>query len=204
MKVKTEARRRAILDAASALFQEVGFAAASMSGLAARVGGSKATLYSYFPSKEELFVAVMAHAAGEMKQGSFGALNPDRDPRDVLGRFGRIYLRFILSPWAISTRRIAVAEAARSNVGRLLYENGPKVGWSQFATYLTALMERGRLRPTDASLAAAHFRGLLEAEHVEPFLLGAKEAPEDAAIDAAADAAVDVFLRAYAPEAGTR
>ncbi|TWB82911.1 TetR family transcriptional regulator [Nitrospirillum amazonense] len=198
MKVKTEARRQAILDAAGALFQEVGFAAASMSELATRVGGSKATLYSYFRSKEELFVAVMAHAAAEMKQASFEALNPDDDVRETLTRLGRIYLRFVLSPWAMSIRRIAVSEAARSEVGRLLYENGPKVGWSKFAAYLTVLMDRGRLRRTDADRAAAHFRGLVEAEHVDLVMLDAKEKPGPAAIDTAADSAVDVFLRAYA------
>jgi AcrR family transcriptional regulator len=200
MKVKTEARRQAILDAAGALFQEVGFANASMSELASRVGGSKATLYSYFRSKEELFVAVMAHAACEMKQGSFEALNADQDMRETMTRFGRIYLRFVLSPWAISIRRMAVSEAARSDVGRLLYENGPKMGWTKFAAYLTGLMERGRLRRTDAVRAAAHFRGLLEAEHMEQFLLDAIERPGDDAINAAADAAVDVFLRGYAPD----
>ncbi|MBB6252180.1 TetR/AcrR family transcriptional regulator [Nitrospirillum iridis] len=200
MKVKTTARRQAILDAASALFQEVGFAAASMSELANRLGGSKATLYSYFRSKEELFVAVMAEAGAEMKKGSFESLDPDRDPRETLVSFGRIYLRFILSPWAIAIRRVAVAEAARSDVGRLLYENGPKVGWSLFAGYLTRLMDRGRLRRVDPDRAAAHFRALMEAEHVDMFLLNAREKPDDAAIDSAADAAVDLFLRGYAPD----
>ncbi len=59
MRVKTEERRQAIIEKAREVFQEEGFDRASMSEIAARVGGSKATLYSYFKSKEELFVAVM-------------------------------------------------------------------------------------------------------------------------------------------------
>ncbi len=56
MKVKREARREAMLAVALDLFREVGFEAASMSQIAARVGGSKATLYNYFSSKEELLL----------------------------------------------------------------------------------------------------------------------------------------------------
>ena len=40
-----------MLDIARAAFLREGYAAASMSEIAAKVGGSKATLYSYFPSK---------------------------------------------------------------------------------------------------------------------------------------------------------
>ena len=59
MKVRTEARREAIVEAAATLFQEMGYERASMNELARRLGGSKATLYSYFPSKEALLVAVV-------------------------------------------------------------------------------------------------------------------------------------------------
>lgn len=59
MKKKTDARRQAILDVAAQAFQELGFERTSMSGICARVGGSKATLYNYFPSKEELFFEVI-------------------------------------------------------------------------------------------------------------------------------------------------
>src|SRR5512145_233681 len=59
MRVKTEERRQAIIEKAGEVFRAVGFDRASMSEIAANVGGSKATLYAYFPSKEELFIAVM-------------------------------------------------------------------------------------------------------------------------------------------------
>src|ERR1700746_2932734 len=50
-------RREAIIEVARQVFFEEGYAAASMSTIAARLGGSKGTLYNYFKSKEELFEA---------------------------------------------------------------------------------------------------------------------------------------------------
>jgi len=50
--------RDEILDAAQALIAEWGYAAMSMDDLAARAGISKPTLYSHFPTKEELVVAM--------------------------------------------------------------------------------------------------------------------------------------------------
>ncbi|WP_425220105.1 TetR/AcrR family transcriptional regulator [Ralstonia solanacearum] len=59
MRRTSEAKRDAILDVAAGLFGEVGFERASMAEISARVGGSKATLYSYFDSKEALFFEVL-------------------------------------------------------------------------------------------------------------------------------------------------
>lgn len=53
-------RPRELLDAALALFIEKGFAAARAEDIAARAGVSKATLYLYFRSKEDLLKALMA------------------------------------------------------------------------------------------------------------------------------------------------
>ena len=64
--MKTKKQRRApakrpgeILEAALALFVEKGFAATRSEEVAARAGVSKGTLYLYYPSKEELFKAVV-------------------------------------------------------------------------------------------------------------------------------------------------
>jgi AcrR family transcriptional regulator len=58
---RKEARPQELLDAALALFVEKGFAATRSEEVAARAGVSKGTLYLYFPSKEELFKAVVRH-----------------------------------------------------------------------------------------------------------------------------------------------
>ena len=58
---RKETRPQELLDAALALFVEKGFAATRSEEVARRAGVSKGTLYLYYPSKEELFKAVIRH-----------------------------------------------------------------------------------------------------------------------------------------------
>jgi AcrR family transcriptional regulator len=58
---RKEARPHELLEAALALFVEKGFAATRAEEVAQRAGVSKGTLYLYYPSKEELLKAVIAH-----------------------------------------------------------------------------------------------------------------------------------------------
>jgi AcrR family transcriptional regulator len=58
---RKEARPQELLDAALALFVEKGFAATRTDEVAQQAGVSKGTLYLYYPSKEELFKAVVRH-----------------------------------------------------------------------------------------------------------------------------------------------
>jgi AcrR family transcriptional regulator len=57
---RKEARPRELLDAALALFVEKGFAGSRAEDIAARAGVSKATLYLYFASKEDLLKGLIA------------------------------------------------------------------------------------------------------------------------------------------------
>jgi AcrR family transcriptional regulator len=58
MRSRTLEKKSVIVRIAAEMFDELGYERASMSAIAARVGGSKATLYRYFMSKEELLRAV--------------------------------------------------------------------------------------------------------------------------------------------------
>jgi AcrR family transcriptional regulator len=61
---RKDARPSELLDAALELFVEKGFAATRAEEVAQRAGVSKGTLYLYYPSKEELFKAVIAQSLG--------------------------------------------------------------------------------------------------------------------------------------------
>lgn len=74
---RKETRPQELLDAALELFVEKGFAATRSEEVAHRAGVSKGTLYLYYPSKEELFKAVVRQklsnliAEGQDLVGSF-------------------------------------------------------------------------------------------------------------------------------------
>jgi AcrR family transcriptional regulator len=61
---RKDARPHELIDAALELFAEKGFTATRSEEVAQRAGVSKGTLYLYYPSKEELFKAVIEHSLG--------------------------------------------------------------------------------------------------------------------------------------------
>lgn len=197
---KGDAKRQAILDTAYRLFRTRGFDATSVSEITTEVGGSKATIYSHFPSKEELFVECMTAAAEDYITRTLALLDAsETDPGAALRDFGASFLRFSSSSHAMEVRRLLVAEANRSGIGKLFFAKSIALR-AHVAAFLSRFMASGALRADDAQLAASHLRALLEAEVIEPLLLRVREdAPNQPEILLAADRAVVAFLRAYAP-----
>ena len=202
MRVKTEAKRQAILEVAAQAFQELGFERTSMSEICARVGGSKATIYNYFASKEELFSEVMFLSTEAEFMVVHQALDASTDDvAESLQRFGERLLTFLYSPRIRAERHLAISESRRSELGRLVYERGVQRSQNLIAAFMARAMALGQLRETDARVVAQHFFGLLEAELLEPFLhqqLGEVGAEQIRAVTARA---VAVFMAGYGPRA---
>lgn len=198
---KSDEKRQAILDAAYGLFRANGFEKTSMSEITVQVGGSKATLYNYFSSKEELFVDCMFDMADHYLENVYFSLeDPEIELAVALKDFGKNVLRLICSPDLLAARRLMVSEAGRSGIGNLFYEKICS-HQKQLAAFIAGAMHEGKLRRSDALLAARQLRSLLEAEIYEPYILCVCDVPpDDAAIVLASERAVAVFLRAYTPE----
>lgn len=199
-KSNRDLRRRAILEVARAVFAEEGYAAASMSSIAARVGGSKATLYNYFRSKEELFAAIV-HARCE-EEGSvvFNFDLADDDLASTLQRVGEGFLRMIISDETMAMHRVILAEIERfPELGRIFYEGGPRRGIVRLAAFLERAMAERRLRRADADLAAEQFLTLCKVKHHFKRQYTGAPPPTAAEIKAHVALTVDTFLRAYAP-----
>ncbi|MFL9670940.1 TetR/AcrR family transcriptional regulator [Variovorax sp. AB1(2024)] len=202
MRVKTEAKRDAIVQVASEVFRELGFEGASMVEIAARVGGSRATLYGYFSSKEELFVAVIHASASKHFDPIFTALaqEGEDDLAQVLQRFGEKILAVVCSQEVIQAQRAVIAESGRSDIGRLFYEGGPRKGVTAMADFLARQMQKGRLRTADPVVAAHHLMSLLDSETVKPSLIGIQGPLTRKELREATRRAVQVFLGGYAAE----
>ncbi|MDP9600405.1 TetR/AcrR family transcriptional regulator [Variovorax gossypii] len=203
MKVRTEARRNVILEAAVALFKELGYERSSMNELAKRLGGSKATLYGYFASKEELFRAVvqtvavshLAEAAAELQEVSETATLEAQ-----LMRFGERML-FVLTndADALAVYRMVLAEAGRSDVGQQFQESGPTEYIRTLAGFMEAAMARGELRRLDPHVTALQFTALVTAETQRRLFQANPEPVSVEEIRALVERAVEMFLAGATP-----
>ncbi|PHY17597.1 TetR/AcrR family transcriptional regulator [Caulobacter sp. BP25] len=198
MRVKSEEKRRAILEAAKSVFLERGYVATSMAEVSARVGGSKQTLYSYFASKEELFVAMMLEKGAAQVEPMFEAFHGGENLAEAVRRFAQTFVRFISSDEVIAFRRIVYAEGAKSDLGRLFYENGPKRGWARMAEDFERAMDEGRMRRVDPWTAVNQLHALCEAGPIQRLLEGSAKSVDEESLSIAAEAAADTFIRAYA------
>lgn len=200
MRVKSEARRQAIVDAAAEAFRERGFDAASMADVSSRVGGSKATLYNYFASKEDLFAAVVMQGAKSQANALFETFHRSDDLRPALITFGRGLLTFMLSPEMLAINRMCVADGERTGVGKILYEKGIRPAWGLVAERLERAMEDGELRRADPWRAAFHLKGLCATGLVDRRLRGCLTDVAPNEIEEAVETGVEVFLRGYRPD----
>ena len=198
MKKKTEAKRQAILDIAADVFREMGFARASMSEICRRVGGSRATVYNYFPSKETLFFEII-HQANEAEFRAIHQVldHATDDISDALRHFGEGLLSLIYSPNVMAVRRLVTSSFDNGELGRTCFELGPQRTLSEVAEFLSAAMKKGKLRPCDPHIATQHLRGILESELIDGFIFQMSIDTRSERIKAIVERAVSVFMAAY-------
>ncbi|HWB48164.1 MAG TPA: TetR/AcrR family transcriptional regulator [Stellaceae bacterium] len=191
-------KAESILAAAQRAFLAGGFGAVSMDAIARAAGASKATLYAYFASKEELFGAVVARE-GERYFHGFSARELDPHEAEAsLTEIAHRFLNLVLSPDAIAVNRITIAEAVRfPQLGEVFWRAGPERTRAQIEAFLRRADNAGTLAVGDARLAAEQFIALLRGDIHQRQLLRIDPAIDPAELAAAARNAVATFLRAF-------
>lgn len=89
-----ERRRSQILDAATIVFAERSFADADVQEIADKTGVGKGTIYRYFPSKEELFLAAVDHGMKNLKLAVDSAADSTKPPLERIAAGVLAYLTF--------------------------------------------------------------------------------------------------------------
>ncbi len=87
-------RREEILEAATKLFAEHGYADTDTQLLADKLGVGKGTLYRYFPSKRELFLAAADRGMRKLCQYIDASIEAIEDPPERIAEVVRSYLSF--------------------------------------------------------------------------------------------------------------
>ncbi|WP_179188210.1 TetR/AcrR family transcriptional regulator [Kiloniella majae] len=152
-------RRGEILDSATKLFLNEGYGRTTMDNVLTLVGGSKRTLYKYFPNKEALFTAIIEQVSDRVLS-AFTPLPREDTFREALIDMGARYLQVMTSAECISLYRAMVAEAPHfPDLADNFLQNGPFRASQHLAEYLRSHAKNNRLRITDPDLCAAQFMG---------------------------------------------
>lgn len=121
---RREDRRKAILDAAEALFLEKGFAGVSLAAIVRRSGGSLATVYEMFGSKYGLLRAVVDRGREEELRGLDETARTLDSAADALRLLALRHHRHIMSPRSIAFARVVIDASLRDpEFGRDFYRD---------------------------------------------------------------------------------
>jgi AcrR family transcriptional regulator len=200
---KRAAPRRRIIDAAREVFFRDGFMEANLDEVARLAGVAKGTLYRYFDSKAELYVAVLAHNGEIFEQKMRDSVaDTAAAPPDLIREMGRFYFdHWMQNPeyfqifWAIENQSVIgeLPPGVIDEVTRL---------WEKCVELLARIIQRGidagSFRPCDAWEVADILwtvaNGLIQTESSE-----ARRRLRRRGLDATFTDAVELVLQGLAP-----
>jgi AcrR family transcriptional regulator len=161
-RVKTEAKERAILDAAAKVFATKPFHGVLIDEIASDAGIGKGTIYRYFETKDDLYFATTLHVLDRLAEVLSEALAQEQSAAKRLERIARENLRFY---W---DRRFLFPFLETDGVpGRreeLLKRREAILRFAQEA--ILAGIERRELRGIDARIGAELFLGLVRSANL--------------------------------------
>ena len=203
-RVRTEEKRDEIVRIASQAFDELGYDRCSMATISERLGGSKATLYGYFPSKEELLRAVLQCQVASEFYRLLHEFHEEADLREGLIKLGIAYHRKRLSSLPSANIRSILNQPPGSTMGKEFYENVIRPAFEGMAKKFEELMDDGRLKRADPWMVFMHWKGLNDWDLFERRLVGAISGPDEVDIEMIATTAADAFLAIYGVDEADR
>jgi AcrR family transcriptional regulator len=188
-------RRDAALDAALAEICDKGFERLTMSGVAARAGSSKESLYVWFDSKEGLVAELIRRQSARTNTAVESALTTNQPVREVLVGIATNLLNVLLSDTSLALNRAAMSSPA---LAAILLQRGRHTTGPLIERYLARLHREGLMQIGDPAEAFRLFYGLTIQDSQIRALLG-EPPPNAAERSRMARSAVGWFITLAAP-----
>ena len=158
--IKRERRKQdrpgELLDAALELFVEKGFAATRSEEVAARAGVSKGTLFVYFPTKEELFKAVVReNISGRFQEWEEEFRSFEGSSADMVRYCLKVWWERVGATPASGITKLMMSEAQNfPELAAFYHQEVVKPGQELICRILRRGVERGEFRAMDLEYAA--------------------------------------------------
>jgi AcrR family transcriptional regulator len=169
-------REQEMLDAAERVFAERGYRPASMNEIAETAGISKALLYSYFDSKEGLYIACVERVRARLFQRAEAAAAAADDPAGQLEAFVRVFFDHIdegREAWWV-----LYGEASAAAIGEMRRKNAELI-----ARLLRAAARATNGLPSDAAVELLAYSLVGGGELAARWWLEHPEVPKEQVVD---------------------
>ena len=193
-----------LLDVATEVFIEHGFEGASTNEIARRANCSKTTLYTRYPTKERLFLAVLERRMELILSEFATTLQPEPPIEQTLKEYGFHLLQLVLSENQRGMVRVVSMESSKfPDLAKRFYDLGPGRGAAILASYMDEQIKRQRLINENPQIMAEHLMSLITGGYVRWTLLGLPDNIGLKEKKQRVSAAIEMFLRAYSTQSGT-
>jgi AcrR family transcriptional regulator len=143
--------REKILNSATLLFEERGYAGTTTAAIAGKAGVAEITLFRHFKGKEPLFRAVMEEIRKSAGMGDFSSDFSGDPKRDIPLFAGRLFRYFMRENRTI---RMMLFESISNPELRDLLRDGPMEGISGLHRYFASIGSADHLKVNDPELLA--------------------------------------------------
>ena len=135
-------REELIIQAAEEVLQERGYYETSMDEIAARVGIAKGTIYTHFPGKEELVMAIFTRTMQTFLEGIDRVIETELTPRAKL----EALLQVVYTGLYSKQTRLLSSMYNGVDLKRIIVEKGGCVSdlWQSLVSRVTNLLEEGK------------------------------------------------------------
>lgn len=203
---KAQSRRR-ILDSARDVFFRDGFMAANLDEVAERAGVAKGTLYRYFDSKADLYVAVLADNGAAFTDRMMEAVSEGDSPMEQLQRISHFYYDYWTRHpelfqifWAIDNQPVIgdLPDSVVNEVSRL-WESSLRV----LESVIVRAVERGDFVECD-TWEVAHILWTTATALIQSEATSARRSLRRAPLEQVFDDAMNLILKGLCSEEAAR
>ncbi len=191
-----EARDALLRARAAALFLDRGYDGVTVDEIVREVGGSKASVYSFYGGKDGLFLAVMDETIIDLTTPLKELRLSGLALAEGLTRFAGTLLPILLQERHLAFQRLVIAEALRHpQIGQSWFRHGPAATRAVLAAFLAEQRAQGALRPeTDPAQAAVLFHDMVIFDLLNRAMMRVDGGPAPHHVEATIRAAVRVFV----------
>lgn len=190
----TDKKRASIISASIHEFNDLGYAVATMNGIAARAEVSKRTLYNHFSSKEALFMQISELVCEAVAQATDVPYDPEKSVEAQLTDLALRQLELVTSPDFLTMARVTLPERLRNPGLNTENFDAMRRGETGLGRWIEQAMRAQALILPNAQDAGRRFGAMLLEFGFWPVLFNLTLPPDKAACEKIAHETVHLFL----------